>query len=103
MAPWVHRHGLLLVKQDRGSDHDRARDAVSAGDVLPLQQILRCLGRDRQERWIYRLKLLVPGDQAHRLIVDAQSGQVLQSKRRQGCGCWWLRTTRTWPGNCRPH
>ena len=45
MAPWVHRHSLLLAKQNRDSDHDRARDAVSAGDVLPLQQILRCLGR----------------------------------------------------------
>ncbi|MBV38619.1 MAG: hypothetical protein CMM23_08195 [Rhodospirillaceae bacterium] len=67
MAPWVHRHSLLLAKQNRDSDHDRARDAVSAGDVLPLQQILRCLAG----------------------VIRA--------------GCWWLRTTRTWPGNCRPH
>ena len=110
LAPWVehavprlHQHGLLLlVKQDRrksrerDSDHNRARDAVSAGDVLPLQQIMQRLGRrypgrlldadlkqNRQGRWIYRLKLLAPGDQVHRLIVDAQSGRVLQSMRRE--------------------
>lgn len=81
---------------DHDSDHDRARDAVSAGKALPLQQILQRLGRrypgrlldadldrDRQGRWIYRLKLLAPGDQVQRLTVDAQSGRVLQSKRQR--------------------
>ena len=97
-APWIHNHGLLLAKQDRrkgrDSEQNRARDAVSAGNVLPLQQIMRRLGRrypgrlldadlarNRQGRWIYRLKLLAPGDQVHRLTVDAQSGRVLQSRR----------------------
>jgi uncharacterized membrane protein YkoI len=75
-------------------DHDRARDAVSAGDVLPLRQIMQSVGRrypgrlldanlgqNRQGRWIYRIKLLAPRDQVRRLTVDAKSGRVLQGGR----------------------
>lgn len=105
-APWAGDDRLMLVQQRRQnvqsrhrapeSDQNRARDAVGAGDVLPLQQIMRRVGRrypgrlldadlgqDRQGRWLYRLKLLAPGDQVQRLVVDAQSGQVLQSSRRR--------------------
>ncbi|MDA1097514.1 MAG: hypothetical protein O2967_00905 [Proteobacteria bacterium] len=43
---WAHRERLILVQQGRrkGSgrgDHDPARDAVNAGKILPLQQILQ--------------------------------------------------------------
>ncbi|MDP6872612.1 MAG: peptidase [Alphaproteobacteria bacterium] len=88
---------LLLAQQGRQRrDHDRARDAVGSGAVLPLQQIMRRLQRqypgrlldadlrqDRQGRRIYRLKLLAPGDQIQVLIVNARTGQVLQSGRRR--------------------
>jgi len=91
---------LLLAKknkrgrQDHGRDHDRARDAVGSGDVLPLGQIMdqlrrrypgrlldADLGRDNRGRWIYRLKLLAPGDRVRRLVVDAQTGRVLSGGR----------------------
>ncbi|MDE0944461.1 MAG: hypothetical protein OSB58_18810 [Alphaproteobacteria bacterium] len=78
-------------KKRRKRDHDRARDAVSAGNVLPLRQIMQSVGRrypgrlldanlgqNRQGRWIYRIKLLAPGNQVRRLSVDAKSGRVLQ-------------------------
>ena len=89
---------MVLVKknrQDRERDHDRARDAVGSGDVLPLREIMRRIGRRHPGRlldadlgqngwgqWIYRLKLLAPGDQVQRLVVDAQSGRVLSGGGR---------------------
>ena len=77
LAPWVehavprlHQHGLLQIMQRLGRRYP--------GRLLDAD-----LKQNRQGRWIYRLKLLAPGDQVHRLIVDAQSGRVLQSKRRE--------------------
>jgi uncharacterized membrane protein YkoI len=99
-APSVHENDhLLLAQRDRRKrkrrDHDRARDAVGSGDVMPLREIMARigrhypgrlldadLGRDGQGRWIYRLKLLSPGDQVRRLSVDAQSGRVMEGGRR---------------------
>lgn len=93
-APWARPGKLFLVQ--RGRDHDRARDAVSAGNVLPLQQILQQirgrypgrlldadLARNDQGRWVYRLKLLAPDNQVQRLAVDAQSGRLLRNKARR--------------------
>jgi uncharacterized membrane protein YkoI len=82
---------LLAKKNKRGRrDHDRARDAVGSGDVLPLGRIMDRVGRrypgrlldadlrrDDRGRWLYRLKLLAPGDRVRRLVVDAQTGRVL--------------------------
>ena len=100
LAPSVQENDNVLVAQrDRRKrkrrDHDRARDAVGAGDVMPLREIMARigrhypgrlldadLGRDGQGRWIYRLKLLSPGDQVRRLSVDAQSGRVMEGGRR---------------------
>ena len=93
----------MLVPQGRrpgencgGRDHDRARDAVSAGNVLPLQRILRRIGdrhpgrlldanlaRNTQGNWVYHLKLLAPGDKVRRLQVDARSGRLLQGGGRR--------------------
>ena len=86
---WDQQGRAILVQQGR-RDHDRARDAVSAGKILPLQQILQrirgrfpgrlldaALARDNQGRSIYRLKLLAPNNQVQQLVVDAQSGRVL--------------------------
>ncbi len=91
--------GLRLAQRERRKgkrrDHDRARDAVGSGDVLPLRKIMARvgrnypgrlldaeLGRNGQGRWIYRLKLLSPGDRVRHLSVDARTGQVLGGGRR---------------------
>lgn len=71
------------------ADHERARAAVAAGDVLPLQQLLRELSpplsgevleveleRDGG-RWIYELKVLQPGGRLRKLKVDARTGRQL--------------------------
>ena len=93
----------VLAQRSRRRDHDRARDAVGAGDVLPLGTIMQRvgrrypgrlldanLGRGGQGRWIHRLKILTPKDRVRRLAVDAKTGQVLGGGRC--CVFWWSRT-----------
>jgi uncharacterized membrane protein YkoI len=80
--------------QASDDDHDRARQAVEAGQVLPLPVVLERLATDypgrvlevelEQEdgRWQYEVKLLQRGGQLTKLKVDAQTGEVLSRKMR---------------------
>ncbi len=73
-------------------DHDRAERAVQAGQALPLQNVLQKLQTDYpgqvlevelehdDGRWIYEIKLLQAGGQLRKLKLNAQTGEVLQSK-----------------------
>jgi uncharacterized membrane protein YkoI len=77
-------------------DHERARKALEAGEVLPLKAILQRVERahpgqvmdvelEREhegsaERWIYKVKVLGSGGALVRLKVDARDGTVLGSK-----------------------
>ena len=77
-------------------DHERARKALEAGEVLPLKAILQRVERahpgqvmdvelEREhegsaERWIYKVKVLGSGGALLRLKVDARDGSVLGSK-----------------------
>lgn len=75
-------------------DHDRARQAVLAGQVLPLPAVLERLQREvpgqvlevelEQERgvWIYELKLLTSAGQLTKVKLDARTGEVLRIKSR---------------------
>lgn len=77
-------------------DHERARAAVEAGQVLPLPILLERLRRthpgqvlelelERDDgRWIYEIKLLQANGQLLKLEVDAATAQVLQVKRKDG-------------------
>jgi len=76
-------------------DHDRARAALQAGEVLPLATVLQrvalshpgeVLGVELERedgRWIYELKLLQRGGALVKLEVDARSGEVLKRKERR--------------------
>jgi uncharacterized membrane protein YkoI len=76
------------------SDHDRARDAVQAGQVLPLKTVLERLEREHpgqvlevelerdDGRWIYDVKLLQAGGRLVKLELDAASGAVLKRRDR---------------------
>ena len=83
--------GLMAVPAAAKSDQQRAREALQAGEVMPLQEILgqvqqRVEGRilnvwlERADRgpWIYRLKLLDHFGNIVGVIVDARSGHILQ-------------------------
>lgn len=75
-------------------DHDRARDAVRAGQVLPLKTVLERLEREHpgqvleveleQEdgRWVYEVRLLQAGGRLVKLALDAGSGDVLKRRER---------------------
>lgn len=75
------------MARDRG-DHERAREAVVSGQILPLRTVLERLEREQSgqvleielesenERWIYEVKLLQPDGQLQRLEVDAGTGEV---------------------------
>lgn len=82
------------VWADDRRDHDRARAALKAGEVLPLQEVLARVQRshpgavlevelEREDgRWIYELKLLQSGGRLLRLDVDAKTASVLRSRQR---------------------
>lgn len=73
-------------------DHDRARQALEAGEVLPLKTVLEKLVRDtpgqvmevelerRGERWVYEIKLLRPGGSLTTLKVDAREGTIISNR-----------------------
>jgi uncharacterized membrane protein YkoI len=87
---------------DNVRDHDRARQAVEAGEVLPLRTILERVEREYPgqvvdvelereheskdksgpERWVYKIKLLRTGGALVKLKVDARSGAVIGKKER---------------------
>lgn len=85
---------LLTLQAPADSDHDRARAAVRARQVLPLKTVLERLQREHpgevleveleqdDGRWVYEVKLLQAGGRLVRLEVDAASGAVLRRKER---------------------
>jgi len=80
------------------SDHDRARQALQAGEVLPLNAILERverhvpgkildveLDRDKDDgvvHWVYKVKVLGAGGALIKLKIDAKSGALLSRKRK---------------------
>ena len=78
------------------SDHERARQAVEAGDVLPLRTILDRVERDypgqvmeveldrEKGEWVYEIKLLRKGGALMKLKIQARDGTILGFKEKQG-------------------
>jgi len=85
--------GLPIHAADFG-DHDRARQALEAGEILPLKTVLEKVGRDapgqvmevelerKQDRWIYEIKLLRPGGSLVKLMVNASDGTIIDHRGR---------------------
>lgn len=79
---------------DGPGDHERARAALQAGEILPLQKVLDRVQRSHPGdvlevelereggRWVYELKLLQRGGSLLRLDVDARTAEVLRSRPR---------------------
>jgi Peptidase propeptide and YPEB domain len=97
IGAWALVAGSLLsgpaVADDPG-DHERARAALQAGEILPLQKVLERVQRSHPGdvlevelereggRWVYELKLLQRGGSLLRLDVDARTAEVLLSRPR---------------------
>ena len=94
--------GLLLAfalalpgHADDLRDHDRARRALEAGEILPLKTVLETLARDtpgqvmevelerKGERWVYEIKLLRAGGSLVKFRVDARDGAIIP-RQEQG-------------------
>ena len=83
---------VLPVQASDSRDHDRARDALEAGEIMPLKTILERVERDtpgqvlevelerEAGRWIYEIKLLAAGGSIMELEIDASDGAVLKRK-----------------------
>ena len=78
---------------DKG-DHERARQAVQSGQVMPLSKVLSNIERDhpgqvlevelesRDRQWQYEIKLLKPDGRLSKLKIDARTGALLEQKTR---------------------
>lgn len=85
----------LAHDHDREESHDRARRAVEAGEVVPLQAILAAVARDYpgdvieteleqfHGRPAYEIKLLSPEGRVMQLIYDAHDGSLLKVKGKR--------------------
>ena len=101
---YPRRHGLWLLTllvgslglqpawSDSKDDHNRARQALQTGQVLPLGKVLERLEREhpgqvmeveleREDgRWIYEVKLLQPDGQLVKLKLDARTATLMPGK-----------------------
>ncbi len=81
-------------------DHDRARQALEAGEVLPLHAILVRVEREQpgqvldvelerehennRDRWIYEIKMLRSDGALVKLKIDARDGAIIGKKTKGG-------------------
>lgn len=85
--------GLMPLASQAESDHDRARAALQAGEILPLPVVLERVAIEHpgnvlevdlereKNRWVYELKILQSGGGLLKLEVDAKDASVI--KRRE--------------------
>lgn len=76
-------------------DQDRARQALEAGEILPLRTILEKIERNypgqvmevdlerKETRWVYEIKVLRTGGELIKLKLDARDGALLDAKMRE--------------------
>jgi uncharacterized membrane protein YkoI len=83
-----------IAQADDRADHDRAREAVRSGQVLPLRSVLHKLEAShpgqvlevelerKGERWVYEIKLLQADGKLLKLHLDARTAEVLRSREK---------------------
>lgn len=86
---------LLLLAAPAFADHHRqgARDAVAAGEIRPLGEVLATVSRSFPGRaldvrlgggrgaWVYRVKVLAADGTVVSVTVDARSGRIVGVRR----------------------
>jgi uncharacterized membrane protein YkoI len=85
--------GMAPAQARSRDDHERAHNAVQAGEVMPLEQVLARIAKDHPgqilkielERedgdWLYEVKLLQTDGQLVKLLLNARTAQVLRQRR----------------------
>jgi uncharacterized membrane protein YkoI len=86
-SAWGDSHGREW--EDEGHDYDRARRAVSRGDILPIAQLLEQLHarfpgevvavefEDEHGRGVYEFKIVDETGRLLEVYVNAETGEVL--------------------------
>lgn len=86
---------LAASADSKDADHDRARNALQAGEVMPLKSLLAQVERSHpgqvleveleQEhgQWVYEFKLLQANGRLLRLDLDARTGALLRERVRE--------------------
>ena len=81
---------------DGHKDHERARQALTQGQVLPLRtvlekvegehpgQVLKIEFEQDDGRYVYEIRLLQADGRIAKLKVDAMDGKVLEIKQKRG-------------------
>ncbi len=71
-------------------DHDRARQALEAGEILPLDKVIEKVNKEspgqvievelerKNGRWVYEIKQLRSGGLLVKLLVDARDGTQIR-------------------------
>ncbi|HUH59228.1 MAG TPA: PepSY domain-containing protein [Candidimonas sp.] len=87
MAPLAASHG-----HSHEDDHEQARRALEAGQVLPLRAVMDQVERDIPGQivkiefdeddgiWIYKIKVLRRDGKLIKLKIDARNGAILKTK-----------------------
>ena len=91
LAPWS------ALRADDDDDHERARQALAEGRVLPLStvlarlqaqgwpgQVLKVEFEHEHGRYVYEIRLLQPDGRVVKLDVDAQDARVLKARQKDG-------------------
>lgn len=90
--------GLIAGAARADDDHDRAREAVREGRVLPLETIVAKAGADfpgeildveldeEHGRIVYEIKTITADGRILKLEYDAASGELLRTKGRGNHG-----------------
>ena len=85
----------LPALADSHGDHERAREALAQGKILPLRQVLEQVERQYQGqalkiefeedegRYLYEIRLLQSDGRMAKLKIDAHTGEVLRIKRKE--------------------
>ena len=88
--------GAAPLQAGSRQDHEIARRALEAGEILSLRQVLERVEREHRgevleveleredQRWIYEVKMLHRDGGINKLIIDARDGRLLDIKGRQG-------------------
>jgi len=91
--------GALVFYPNAGvadiKDHERARQALMQGKVLPLRTVIDQVERDFQGqvikvefeeekgRFVYEIRVLQAGGRVVKVEIDARDGRVLKVKRKK--------------------
>jgi uncharacterized membrane protein YkoI len=81
---------VLAAPVPADGDHDRARRALEAGEILSLSEILAAAEAVRpgrvievelekdDGRWVYELELVTPDGRLYEMEIDAATGTLLE-------------------------